>query len=404
LVKEKIWQPAIDWYENRIENPPSYQDSVFAVIDLGDIHLMMEADSINGAKSGKANYRLEEIKPKSKQAYEENKATLLATLPQKSKSKTDNSILASQLSSPEIYHEDDKEGLRMFLRQPSEYEWEINAERVGLQISDTLNWLTDEGWVAKVVELDWNNDTPKRLIGIGMGSWGWFDKKLSGNLDCSKWIALREIYAMINKIKSLNISNCPALEIINFSSNRLTTLSVYNSPSLRAILVTFNRLTKLDIDSPLAYLDCSGNDLTTLNLNSPNLYYLYCNGNRLTSLKAESKFIDELWCNNNQLRSIEIDFPNRMSDFRCYRNQMLFSAFPNSTSMWQYDYSPQNTIDGGIIYYSTGIDLSKEYVVKGNFTQFSWFDITNEDELLIELAIENGFFLLTEEHIGRRLR
>jgi len=31
------WQPAIDWYEDRIENPPSYQDSIFAVIDLGDI-------------------------------------------------------------------------------------------------------------------------------------------------------------------------------------------------------------------------------------------------------------------------------------------------------------------------------------------------------------------------------
>ena len=75
-------QPAIDWYEFRIENPPSYQDSVFAVIDLGNIHLMMEGDTIGRAKSGSVRYRLEEIKPKTKQHYEENKATLLATLPQ----------------------------------------------------------------------------------------------------------------------------------------------------------------------------------------------------------------------------------------------------------------------------------------------------------------------------------
>jgi len=83
-VKEKNWQPAINWYENRIENPPSYQDSIFAVIDLGDIHLMMEKDTLgsNGAKASHCSYRLENVKPKSKQEYETNKTNLLATLPQ----------------------------------------------------------------------------------------------------------------------------------------------------------------------------------------------------------------------------------------------------------------------------------------------------------------------------------
>ncbi|MCL2041999.1 MAG: T9SS type A sorting domain-containing protein, partial [Bacteroidales bacterium] len=75
------WQPAIDWYENRIENPPSYQDSIFAVIDLGDIHLSMESDSTN-LKSGRIGYgRYLNLIPKSRREYEENKAELLATLP-----------------------------------------------------------------------------------------------------------------------------------------------------------------------------------------------------------------------------------------------------------------------------------------------------------------------------------
>jgi hypothetical protein len=91
-VKEKIWQPAVDWYENRIENPPGYQDSVFAVIDLGDIHLMMAVDTLGGAKSGSVFYRLREIKPKSKNQYKENKATLLATLPQITKPKNEKEI------------------------------------------------------------------------------------------------------------------------------------------------------------------------------------------------------------------------------------------------------------------------------------------------------------------------
>ncbi|MCL2289979.1 MAG: T9SS type A sorting domain-containing protein [Bacteroidetes bacterium] len=95
-IKEKNWQPAIDWYENRIENPPSYQDSVFAVIDLGDIHLMMEADTISGAKSGRAYYRLANIRPRSKREYETSKATLLATLPQIKSQKPQTPYLTPQ--------------------------------------------------------------------------------------------------------------------------------------------------------------------------------------------------------------------------------------------------------------------------------------------------------------------
>jgi len=90
LVKERDWQPAVDWYENRIENPPSYQDSVFAVIDLGEIHLMMEADTLGKGKAGYfCYYRIPNIKPKSKMQYEENKSSLLATLPQIKKTKKD---------------------------------------------------------------------------------------------------------------------------------------------------------------------------------------------------------------------------------------------------------------------------------------------------------------------------
>ena len=87
-VKEKFWQPAIDWYEYRIENPPSYQDSVFAVIDLGDIHLMMEGDTLGTKGHSACHYKLANIKPESKQEFEQNKTTLLATLPQIKKTHT----------------------------------------------------------------------------------------------------------------------------------------------------------------------------------------------------------------------------------------------------------------------------------------------------------------------------
>ena len=82
-IKLKEWQPAIDWYENRIENPPSYPDSVFAVIDLGDIYLMIESDDMELKSKELIFSRFPELKPKSKVTFESTKSALLATLPQK---------------------------------------------------------------------------------------------------------------------------------------------------------------------------------------------------------------------------------------------------------------------------------------------------------------------------------
>ena len=102
-VQEKNWQPAVDWYEDRIINPPSYQDSVFAVIDLGDIHLMMEADTTGGgAKGGYVYYSMPQLKPESKQEYETTKSTLLATLPQKIAKSTNPTPHTSHLT-PHTY-------------------------------------------------------------------------------------------------------------------------------------------------------------------------------------------------------------------------------------------------------------------------------------------------------------
>ncbi|MDR2083814.1 MAG: C25 family cysteine peptidase [Bacteroidales bacterium] len=91
-IKEKSWQLAIDWYEDRIENPPSYADSIFAVIDLGDIHLIMEIEEdTSGLKSNAIyNYRLAEIKPESIQAHKEKTEVLLAGLPKIEKTQTEN--------------------------------------------------------------------------------------------------------------------------------------------------------------------------------------------------------------------------------------------------------------------------------------------------------------------------
>lgn len=70
----KKWPDAIAWYENVIQNPASYEDSVYAVIDLGNLYL--EMDSTRNLIGRMPQYR-----PISKKAHADNTLSLLATLP-----------------------------------------------------------------------------------------------------------------------------------------------------------------------------------------------------------------------------------------------------------------------------------------------------------------------------------
>ncbi len=66
----------------------------------------------------------------------------------------------------QVYHANDKEALRAFLRQPSAVAGKCNGEKVGLTPADTVNWTTDENWVSKIVEVDWTFVAPRRILQI----------------------------------------------------------------------------------------------------------------------------------------------------------------------------------------------------------------------------------------------
>ena len=64
-IKLKNYDEAISWFENVIENPPSTNDSIFAIIDLGNTYLLAETDSLKNCPVG----RFQEYKPKSIPEY-----------------------------------------------------------------------------------------------------------------------------------------------------------------------------------------------------------------------------------------------------------------------------------------------------------------------------------------------
>ena len=70
------WLNAISWYENILINPASYEDSVYAVIDLGNLYL--EMDSTRGFMGRMPQYR-----PVSRIGHDENTKLLLEALPRR---------------------------------------------------------------------------------------------------------------------------------------------------------------------------------------------------------------------------------------------------------------------------------------------------------------------------------
>ena len=247
------------------------------------------------------------------------------------------------------YHSADKEGLRAFLRQPSAEAGKINAQQLGLTISDTTNWQSSEAWVSNVLNLTWNNESPKRLIRISDGyPYGWsYGKKLAGTLDASKWTELTNLNFWFNEITELNVSAntkltdlrcnqnslseldvsaCTALTYLDCNNNKLTELDVSAKTALTYLSCYNNLLTNLNINGCIALtkLECFYNQLNALNINSNgNLKYLSCYSNQLNSLNVTANTILEfLDCGSNQITNFDFSKNTELNDLRCHTNKL----------------------------------------------------------------------------------
>ena len=235
-------------------------------------------------------------------------------------------ISAMNSASAQTYHEDDKEGLRIFLRQPSAETGKINAEQLDLQISDTLNWRASEAWVEKIVNLTWNDESPKRLIGNHTNFRGWRWRKLAGTLDASKWSKLTYLYCPYNQLTALNVSENTELTLLDCFDNQLTALDVRENTKLTYLNCSGNQLTALDVreNTALTELYCSSNQLTALDLRENTiLTALECCDNQLTALDVrENTKLTELDCNDNQLTALDVSENTELTELDCNDNQL----------------------------------------------------------------------------------
>ena len=123
-----------------------------------------------------------------------------------------------------------------------------------------------------------------------------------------------------NQLTSLNVSGCTALEELDCSDNKLTSLNVSGCTALTDLCCSDNYLTSLDVsnNTALTGLNCGGNQLTGLDVS---------NNTALTYLD----------CDQNQLKSLDVSNNTALGYLNCCANQLTSLDVSNNTALGYMD-------------------------------------------------------------------
>ena len=129
------------------------------------------------------------------------------------------------------------------------------------------------------------------------------------------------------------------LEYLDCSYNQLTSLDVSKNTALTYLACVFNvhQLTSLNVSgcTALTSLDCSDNQLTSLDLsNNTELTSLDCSYNQLTSLNvSDCTELTELSCSSNQLTSLNVSDCTALTELDCQINQLTSLDVSQNTAL-----------------------------------------------------------------------
>ena len=198
-----------------------------------------------------------------------------------------------------------------------------------------------------------------------------FDKNGDGKLNEAEIAAVTEIDCSGKNISSLKgIEYFTALTYLDCNGNQLTTLDVSNNTSLTTLWCNGNQLTTLDVskNTALTYLDCDVNQLTALDVSKNTaLTSLFCEENQLTTLDVSNNTaLEQLRCSENQLTALDVSKNTALTELECESNSYDITLNANRS----YDLSklPGNfnaskakawngcTIQGSVIKVNAGVN------------------------------------------------
>ncbi|MCD7776388.1 MAG: hypothetical protein LUH54_03330, partial [Firmicutes bacterium] len=240
---------------------------------------------------------------------------------------------------------------------------EIFMEYVSESIdSDGDGWLSEEECLS-VTEIDVHDMGIESLDGL-------YCFTSLESLDCSG-----------NQLETLELDEHENLRMLDCSDNNLTWLSVMNNRKLASLYCGNNQLEELDLcyilssyllsesytedefsddDIPkLEILSCEGNNLAWIEYiwENTNLWYINCSDNQLTSLDfwgenlkelyCSNNYLDSLWvtdsllleildCSDNYLCELNIDYNNKLTELYCTGNSFTELDLSSNTELEIY--------------------------------------------------------------------
>ena len=132
------------------------------------------------------------------------------------------------------------------------------------------------------------------------------------------------------------IEECYSLTRLDCSGNNLTSLDLSQSTVIQELFCDNNQLTSLDAGPSTIFstLVCSDNQLTTLDCIKTSLIYLECANNQLTTLDlSQNTVLTRLWCNGNQLTCLDISNKPNLFSLVCKNN--LLDQLNTKNGNWQ---------------------------------------------------------------------
>ena len=157
------------------------------------------------------------------------------------------------------------------------------------------------------------------------------------NIDEIKYFtSLTSLDCSDNELTSLNLSNNSLLEELRCGGNQLATLDVSGCLSLASLDCSDNKLTSLDLskNTALDHLFCGRNKLTTLNVgNNTLLTVLVCSDNKLTSLDLSKNTLVVLGCSGNELTFLDLSKNTALTELYCENNKLTSLDVSNNMTL-----------------------------------------------------------------------
>ncbi|AXT52559.1 hypothetical protein D1818_17605 [Aquimarina sp. BL5] len=156
-------------------------------------------------------------------------------------------------------------------------------------------------------------------------------------LDLSSNTALQELYAQLNQIAIIDVTQNSQLQILDLNDNLFTVLDLSNNPLITRLDFSRTGITTIDITNlaQLDFLEANSINLTSIDISKNSvLRSLRLMNTALTSIdvSANSK-LETLWINGSPISSLDLSYNTILESLRTWETNITELDLTNQTSL-----------------------------------------------------------------------